>query len=302
MPNSQASRTAQSMAMFRALESVRPEKARLFRDPFALLFLSRTMRLAVRAVEKSPTGHAQLVRYIDQRWPGARASGVARTAFIDSLLRDALGSQVAQVVILGAGYDCRAYRIEEMRRVKVFEVDRSETQRVKRQRLSRFRALSLQGVTFVEMDFLRQTLPESLASTGFDPRRQTFFIWEGVSHYLDADAVDATLRFVGSCAEGSGIAFTYIDRGLLDGSGSFSVSPNVARLLEEAGERWKFGFYPGDLATYLRDRRLQLVEDLGAIEYGARFMGASREQMKGYEFYHVALAKVRMAGGRNCQK
>jgi len=260
------------------------------------------MRLAVRAAEKSQTVHAQLVRYIDHRWPGARPSGVARTAFIDTTLRDALRSEMAQVVILGAGYDCRACRIEEMRRVRVFEVDRPETQRVKRQRLWRLPGLSLQGVTFVEMDLLRHALPESLAPAGFASGHQTFFIWEGVSHYLDADAVDATLRFVGSCAEGSRIAFTYIDRGLLDGSGALSVSPNVARLLEEAGERWKFGFYPDELAAYLRDRGLKLVEDLGAVEYGARFMGASREQMKGYEFYHVALANVGTAGGGNCQK
>jgi len=290
------------MAIFRALESARPEEARLFRDPFAVLFLGRTMRLAVRAAEKSRTVHAQLVRYIDQRWPGARPSGVARTAFIDSALRDALRSKVAQVVILGAGYDCRAYRIEDMKRVRVFEVDRPETQRFKRQRLSRVPGLSFRSVTFVEMDFLHQILRESLSSSGFDSRYRTFFIWEGVSHYLDADAVDATLRFVGGCAEGSRIAFTYIDRGLLDGSGAFSVSRNVARLLEEAGERWKFGFYPGEVAAYLCDRGLQLVDDFGAIEYGARFIRASREQMKGYEFYHVALADVRMAGDGNCQK
>jgi methyltransferase (TIGR00027 family) len=299
---SQASRTAQSMAIFRALESVRPEGARLFWDPFAVTFLSSTMRLAVRAARKSPTVHAELVRYIDRRWPGARPSGVARTAFIDSALRAALRSEIAQVVILGAGYDCRACRIEEMRRVRIFEVDRAETQSVKRQRLARLPGLSLQRVTFVEMDFLRQTLPESLASAGFDSRCQTFFIWEGVSHYLDPSAVDATLRFVGSCAEGSRIAFTYIDRGLLDGSGAFCISPNVARLLKEAGECWKFGFYPGDLTEYLRDRGLQLIADLGAIEYGARFMGASLEQMKGYEFYHIALANVGMVGGGNCQK
>jgi methyltransferase (TIGR00027 family) len=299
---SQASQTAQSMAMFRALESARPERSRLFWDAFAVHFLNRTMRVAVRAAEKSPAVQALLTRYIDKRWPGARPSGVARTVFIDRALGEALRSGIAQVVILGAGYDSRAYRIDEMNRTLVFEVDSGETQRVKRERVWHFSGLSLQSVKFVAADFLRQTVSEALASAGFDSLRETFFIWEGVIHYLAAEAVDSTLRFVGGCAKGSGIAFTYIHRGLLDGSGAFSMSANVVRLLEKAGERWKFGFYPDELSPYLRNCGMKLVEDLGAIEYGARFSGARREQMKGYEFYHVAIAKVGTAGGVKCRK
>lgn len=184
----------------------------------------------------------QLVRFIDERWPGARPSGVARTVCIDRALQEALRSAIDQVVILGAGYDSRACRIEEMKQVEVFEVDRGETQQLNRERLGRIVNSSLQHVRFVEMDFLRQTLAEALASTGFDPLRKTFFICESVTHYLDAEPVDATLRFVGSCAAGSAIAFTYVHRGLLDGSGAFTVSTNVVRLLEGAGEPWKFAF------------------------------------------------------------
>ena len=302
MDRSQSSRTAQSMAMFRALESARPKTDRRFEDPFAVLFLSRSMRLAVRAGETSLAAHSALIRYIDNRWPGARPSGVARTAFIDQLLRRALCSGAQQAVILGAGYDSRAYRIEAMKMVRVFEVDRPETQHVKRERLSRVAGLSLEHVTFVEMDFLSQTLPEALVSSGFDRQRETFFIWEGVTHYLDSDSIDAAMRFVGNCAERTEIVFTYVHRSLLDGSGALSVSPNVVRLLQEAGEPWKFGFDPTELPQYLSTRGLRLIEDLGAIEYGARFLDAGEEQMKGYEFYHVALAQVEAPGGVNCRK
>ena len=302
MEKSRASRTAQSMAMFRALESARQEGVRLFSDPFAICFLSRPMRLAVRAAEKSSVVQACLAKFIDQRWPGARPSGVARTALIDSVLRKELASGIEQVAILGAGYDSRAYRIEEMKRVRVFELDRGETQRLKRKRLARVLGRLPQHVILVQMDFLRQTLPEALVSSGFDPGRKTFFIWEGVTHYLDADAVDSTMRFVASCAAGSVIAFTYIHRGLLDGSGTFSLSPNVVRLLEGAGEHWTFGFYPEELPAYLRARGLHLIEDLGAVEYGALRMGATKEQMKGYEFYHVAVATVGTPGGGDCQE
>ncbi len=302
MQTSEASRTAQLMAMFRALESSRPENVRLFADPFAVLFLKPPMRFAIRLAEKFPAFQVGLAKFIDQRWPGARPSGVARTAYIDRALENALATGVAQVAILGAGYDSRAYRMEQTRRVSVFEVDRAETQRRKRQLLARVPGLSLPHVTFVEIDFLRETLQHTFSAAGFDPRRRTFFVWEGVSHYLDSSAVDSTMRFVGSCAVGGGIAFTYIHHGLLDGSERFSVSPHVSRVLEEAGEPWKFGLYPEELQSYLGARGLNLVEDLGAVEYGARCIGASRDQMKGYEFYHVAVAAINGSGGRDCQK
>jgi methyltransferase (TIGR00027 family) len=301
MDDGQASRTAESMAMFRALESARPQGTRLFTDSFAVYFLRPSMRLAVRAAEKSPAVQTQLAKFIDQRWPGARLSGVARTVLIDRALREALGSGIKQVVILGAGYDSRAYRIEGMKHIRAFEVDRGETQRIKRERLSRLLRPMPPHVTFVEMDLLHQTIPEALASSGFESGRKTFFIWEGVTHYLDPEAVDATVRFVGSCAGGGRIAFTYIDRGLLDGSRAFSVSPNVVRLLQKAGEAWKFGLYPTGLPSYLRARGLELIEDLGAIEYGALCMGAPKEQMKGYEFYHVAIATIGTAGDGNAE-
>jgi len=298
----QASRTAESMALFRALESARAEGSRLFADPFAAYFLSLSMRCAVGLAARYPFVHAGLTRFIDQRWPGARPSGVARTVLIDQAFREALASGVEQVAILGAGYDSRAYRIDELNGIKVFEVDRGETQRLKRRRLSRIPHPVPSEVAFVEMDFLRQTLPEALASAGFRSSIKSFFIWEGVSHYLDSCAVDSIMRFVGRCAAKSRIAFTYIDRGLLDGSKAFSVSPNVLRLLERAGEPWKFGFDPAELPFYLSVRGLKLIEDLGAIEYGARCMGASASEMRGYEFYHVAIAEIGTVGGGSCRR
>jgi methyltransferase (TIGR00027 family) len=292
MHTSQASRTAQSMATFRALESARPKGARSFSDPFAAGFLSPTTRALVRIAEQFPPLMGLLVKLIDRRWPGARPSGVARTTMIDWAIREACTEGAKQVVILGAGYDARPYRMEELKETRVFEVDRLETQRIKQECLSRVLRPLPPQVTFVEMDFREQSLARTLTRSGFESRRRTFFIWEGVTHYLDAEAVDATMRFVGSCAAGGRIAFTYIHRGLLDGSGTFTISPNVVRLLKHAGEPWKFGFYPAELRAYLRERGLELIEDLGAVEYGARFMGATKEQMKGYDFYHVAIASI----------
>jgi methyltransferase (TIGR00027 family) len=107
MRESQASRTAEFMALFRALESSRPAGQRLLYDPFAHHFLSPPLR-AVTNIARVEIFHAMISRYIDARWPGARTSGIARTRLIDDLLNTAVHDGIWQVVPLGAGFDCRA--------------------------------------------------------------------------------------------------------------------------------------------------------------------------------------------------
>src|SRR5207249_10059749 len=97
-----SSRTAEFMAFFRALESVRrPPSARLFDDRFAPAFLRPWLR-AVVGLSRLPVVGRLVPWYIDRRWPGARSSGIARTRLIDDVVRDALREKIEQVVILGA--------------------------------------------------------------------------------------------------------------------------------------------------------------------------------------------------------
>src|SRR5574341_994380 len=122
MREGEPSRTAAYMALFRALEFTLPAGQRLFEDRFASAFLPPGLRfLAFLSRIRLVGDHIRT--YIDRRWPGARTSAVARTKFIDDAAEAALRSGVAQVVILGAGFDTRAYRMPSMARAVVFEVD-----------------------------------------------------------------------------------------------------------------------------------------------------------------------------------
>ena len=110
MREGEASRTAGYMALFRALEHVRPASARRISDPFARAFVDSRLR-AVVTLGALP-GVGELVRgYIDRRWPGARTSAVARTRFIDERSEAAITSGIEQIVLLGAGFDSRPYRL-----------------------------------------------------------------------------------------------------------------------------------------------------------------------------------------------
>lgn len=291
-----ASRTAEFMALFRALESTRrPAARRLFTDPFARDLLRPVLR-AVVDLSRVPIAGAMVARLIDRRWPGARSSGVARTRLIDDAIEKALRDGVGQVVILGAGFDCRAYRVRGIQRARVFEVDRGATLAAKRLRLTQILGVLPAHVIFVEVDFNRQALDQQMEASGFDPSARSFFIWEGVTNYLTAAAVDSTLRYIGTNAvPGNRLIFTYVHRGVIDGSVPFEGTRNLAATLGRAGEPWTFGIDPAEAPTYLADYGFELIEDLGATEYRARYMGPSGRCMKGYEFYRTALAEVRGA-------
>jgi methyltransferase (TIGR00027 family) len=283
--------TAGLMALFRAIESSRPPAERLFDDPFAAVFLSLPLR-CVHALCRLPGGRTAVVRIIERRWGGPLGSAVCRTRYIDDALAAALGG-VGQVVLLGAGFDCRAHRIPGIERTRVFEVDHPATQAAKRARLGRMLGTMPGHVTFVPVVFGRDRLEEAMARAGFLPGVPTFFLWEGVTNYLTAEAVDQTLRWVaGAAAAGSVLLFTYVHRGMLDGSVPFEGARAGSNTVRRSGEPFTFGFDPAELPAHLAARGLTLVEDVAAPEYRARYLGPAGREMKLWEFYRAAVARV----------
>jgi methyltransferase (TIGR00027 family) len=283
------------MALFRALESSRPPERRLFEDRFAHLFLRLPFRFVFR-LARFPLGGDLIPRLIDSRWPGARSSGVARTRFIDDALRAALGDGVEQVVILGAGFDCRAYRISGIERTRVFEVDHPDTLAEKRRRLRQVLPSAPPHVRLVATDFNHRQLEELMANGGYDPARRTFFIWEGVTNYLTAAAVDVTFRWFATAARGSRVVFTYVHRRVLDDPPAFAGTRRLFRTLRQTGEPWTFGLDPAEVPGYLAGRGLDLLEDLGAVDYRSRYLRGRGREMRGYEFYRIALARTQGRG------
>lgn len=291
MRQSQASETAEYMAFFRALESARPRRKRLFADPFAIQFLRPSLRRAVW-LSRVPLLAALVRWYADWRLPGARTSGIARTRFIDGAVEQALRENVRQIAILGAGFDCRAHRLACIGGTPVFEVDHPATLEVKRKRLRQVVGGLPSNVRHVPIDFNRESLPQVLREARLDTRPPTLFLWEGVTNYLAADAVDSVLRYIASFP-GSRLIFTYVHRGALDGSAFFEDAAALLRNVAAVGEPWTFGLDPTELSDYLRERGLQFIRDAGAREYREECMGPAGRRMRGYDFYHVAIAGVR---------
>lgn len=291
MTPDRASRTAEYVAFIRAIESARPAERRILDDPFATCFLRPALRRAVR-FSRVPLIGSLIPWYLDRRIPGAGTSGVARTRLIDEALTRAVEDGLRQVVILGAGFDCRAYRIGAMRSAAVFEVDHPATLAVKRRHLRHVLPDLPDHVRFVETDFNRETLAATLTRAAFDPSRPAVFLWEGVTNYLTAEAVDEVLRFVAGAARRTRLIFTYVDARALDGSGLFPDAAATLRAVAGVGEPWTFGLLPAELSRYLRDRGLGLDWDSSAHDYRVQCFGPAGAHMKGYDFYHLAVARV----------
>jgi len=286
------SRTACGTAVGRAIESYRAEKDRLFEDCFAMGFLPVKYRAIVRLLQVPVLG-AALLAMRERQVPGIMGNLLCRTRFIDDTFRDTVARGFEQVVILGAGFDSRAYRIPGTSRIRVFEVDHPATQDLKRERIERMHNELASHVTFVPIDFERQELGEVIAAAGFRTGAKTFFIWEGVTQYIAAEAVDSTFRYVSHAgALGSRIVFTYIHRGLIDGSVRMEGAQKLISELERQGEPWGFGIDPAELSQYLAARGLKLVEDVGARDYRTRYLDPIGRAMDIFEGERVAVAEV----------
>jgi methyltransferase (TIGR00027 family) len=273
----------------RALESARPRGLRLFEDPLARRFLG--WRLAPLARLAVVPGLRDLVPWlIDQRVPGARSSAVARTRFLDDAIDASLEEHPEQLVILGAGFDSRPYRLPGLRSLAVFEVDHPNTLAAKRKVLAEALTAIPGHVRFVATDFDQRGLEAAMASAGYRESALTFFVWEGVTNYLTEAGVDATLRWCARASRGSKLFFTYVHRQVLR-IGAF-VSTEIFASLERFGEKWTFGIEPGELSSFLSRRGMSLERDLGASEYREIYFKEAARAMRGYEFYRIAVARV----------
>ena len=295
MRSGRPSQTAQHNALFRALEASQPPAVRLFDDPLAAACLTWPLA-ALRPLTRLPGGTPALCKVIDRRWPGVRTSVVARTRLIDDTLV-ALDDELGQLVILGAGFDTRAYRLERLRAVPVFEVDHPDTQAAKRAVLQRVLPALPHNVRFVPSDFNLGTLAATMTASGYRNDQPTVFLWEGVTNYLTEQAVDTTLRWCAQTAHpGSLLIFTYVHSDVLDRPNDFVGGRRLHATLDKVGEKITFGMDPDSMNTYLAERGLHRRWDFGAAEYRARYFGELAAGMIGHEFYRAALAQVGGAG------
>ena len=272
------SRTAHLVALGRALADAGLSHVPDFRDPTARVFLNEKGK---RSLAK--TMHAARKGGIRLESARVMADLIAlRTAAIDTAVRDAIAAGATQLVILGAGYDGRAWRMPELAGVRVFEVDHPATQGDKRAHLSELPpATGL--VSFVSIDFERESLGAVLDRAGHDRSSPTCWIWEGVVMYLTRDAMRATAGGIaGRSAPGSTLIVNYhtIHRRFL--------ARLIFRLI---GEPQISAWIPAEMAADLGSVGLVVREDSGMADWNDRF-AQGKAKVERAAYMRIAIART----------
>ncbi len=269
------------MAAARAFGSVLPAEARLADDPYGLRFtLDREPgRVEAFAVRWLPPVRAW-VMYMQ-----------VRTRVLDDVLLRFVEGGGRQIVLLGAGYDCRALRFSKaLAEATVFEVDHPATQAHKRRVLGE----APPGVRYVEWHFEERPmseLPGGLAAAGHDPARPTLTIWEGVTMYLTPEAIDASVRAVRAySAVGSQLAVTYFTRDLIERPSA--IRRMMSAVVATAGEPFRFGWDPAELPAWMSARGFALDRDMSMAEEARRLLPAREARWIADHGQRVAIARA----------
>ena len=255
--NDRPSVTAAWVAGCRGLYDLLPEREQLARDDYGTRFLSAA---------RLPRSIARMI--FPRR--GLLYMQV-RTRVIDDVMLDFVKNGGRQVVLLGAGFDCRALRFaRELAGATVFEIDHPATQSKKKRVLAGEHGARTEYVAWDFESRPLSELPSELASRDHDRNAPTCTIWEGVTMYLTPRAIDETLRCVGDYSSaGSKLVFNYTDRARLDHP-SFSDRMG-ARVVSAIGEKFRFGFDPATLGSYLEERGFVLERNAPFRELAREF-------------------------------
>jgi methyltransferase (TIGR00027 family) len=259
MQEGKFSRTAQRVAIRRAAHQLL-DHPRVLDDPLALRIIGSE---AAEELRSNPKEHHAFSRAF-------RAFMAARSRYAEDELARAVTDGVTQYVVLGAGLDTFAYR-NPYADLRVFEVDHPATQAWKRDQLQAAGIAIPAALTFVPIDFERQTLAEGLERSGFDLSVAAFFSWLGVTPYLTREACMSTLSFVAKMPAGSGVVLDFaVDPALLN-AGQRQALDALSQRVARYGEPFQLFFDPGKLRGELKSLGFLRTEFLQGKEINARY-------------------------------
>lgn len=266
------SETALFAALRRAIANKEYRNEKFGPDYLAEYFLPAHFRFFLRFKKIRANTKDKLDGFL----PGLNEYMIARTAYFDSHFVDALDNEIPQIVLLGAGYDSRAYRFAQLNRgTNIFELDAAPTQNRKKKCLKGARIDIPQQVKLVPINFNEESLKDVLEKAGYENREKTLFLWEGVSYYLNAESVDATLEFVShSLHNESAIVFDYTISISEENMNDYYGVREFAQTMKEhhADEELMFSIEEGKTESFLEQRDLKMVDYLNNEEIERTFL------------------------------
>jgi methyltransferase (TIGR00027 family) len=271
MHHARPSRTALRVAMRRAAHQIYDAPPLVFNDPIAVSILGHHAAEIERTPGRDPANKPRPYSI------SLRAFLVARSRYAEDLLAHAVQRGVTQYVLLGAGLDTFAHR-NPYPSLRVFEVDHPATQQWKRELLLTTTLPTPPTLTYVPVDFERQSLAAQLSAAGFNPASPTFFAWLGVVPYLTLEAFRATVAFISAQPRSSGLVFDYAQPRHVLSSREQLAHDSLASRVKLAGEAFQLFFAPTQISAELAV--FQTLEDLGSTEINLRYFANRTDNLK----------------------
>lgn len=290
-------RTAAGVAKIRWTEMLAEPGKRVCEDPFACAFvgspLLRCLGLGVNS-------------WLDSMFcAGFYEMIVGRTRVIDEVVRAAVAGGVTQYIILGAGYDTRAYRLGLPSHIRIYEVDQQVVQSRKLSKLARAADLPAVDVVHVAVDFKSGSLRTALANArGFDPEAKSVVTLEGVTQYIPRTATASTINTIDAlCGPGSTLFFSYVDEKTRDdpvrvcGTGHPNPASvqRIGAMVAMIGEPWISYYGQAEIPSFIEKcSGFALVADTSMNEANEQFFlpvgrGLPSHKLCCFERYVVAL-------------
>ncbi|MEO8142734.1 MAG: SAM-dependent methyltransferase [Betaproteobacteria bacterium] len=271
VPPGAVSWTAKAVCEYRAIAAQHPDPKLRSRDLLASKFcdpvrLPREYEAARDVMDDNPEAYAGFF-YVN-----------ARTQHIDAQLEKAASEGVTQVVVLGAGFDSRAYRFHNAYpKLEFFEVDLPDISSAKQQAVTRVFGVLPPFVHYAPIDFDTQSLEKVLPGVGYDSRQKTLFILEGVSMYVNEAGNSATFEFIRRLSlSGSMVVYDYVLRRVVEGdyTGLYAAA-SQAKGLAAIGEPFVLGWTPDEATEFASRHGLTVLEDLDSQELTRRYLTGS---------------------------
>ena len=291
--------TAQGVAKQRLIETIAGPEKSVINDPYADKFVigSGVIKLM---------GHRLNVWLTSKLAPGFHEHLISRTRFIDDLIEKSAKEGVQQYVILGAGYDSRANRLNLPPSLKIFEVDQPEVSDIKLSKLPKDLP-NLENITYVNVDFSYQSLSEQLLTAGFDQTKSTIITLEGVSQYITKEAVSSTIQELSLITKDARSIFfmSYVDELLnKDPEACFGKGyPNPSKkanliqtLSAKVGEPWISFYRDEEVESILAENGYSMkenvtLEDLNSLYFSP--VGRALPENQIFKLEHFIVAESR---------
>lgn len=287
------SKTAEEMAIHRAVESLKPKNERICYDPYAIQFLSPGPLKFVELIANGNDMAKKKMEDMNSLFPGTQNSVIARVRYFDDTVKLALNNGIKQLIILGAGYDTRAYRINELEQLKVFEVDHPDSQEIKVEKIKEIFGSLPSHVKYVPVNVGRDDLEQRLKEHGYDKSKKTLFTMEGFIYYFSPELVDELLSFmVENSGKGSSVIFDYFPESVIDGTCELEVGKLMHDRVKKYGEPFKFGINEGEIEKFLKERGFFGIQNVTSEDYKKLYFHGKNENREVCSIYSFVYAVV----------